>query len=112
MCDVRKSDSPVASQARCNQAVDSIAKSRENLLACYNYPIEHSRNLHTTNLVEGVFATIGPRTVQTRACPSRKRAFAIVLRLVLSQQQKCRRLSPLTKLVQVLEGVHFRLGVH
>ena len=61
--------------------------------------------------VESVFATVRLRTVKTRGCLSRKTAFAMVLQLVLSAQQKSSRLNGPKRLAQVIEGVQFRNGI-
>ena len=97
--------------ARFDKAVDCLVKDREDLLAFYDYPAEHWRHLPTTNPVESVFATVRLRTVKTRGCLSRKTAFAMVLQLVLSAQQKWRWLNGPKRLAQVLEGVQFRNGI-
>ena len=61
--------------------------------------------------MESVFAAVRLRTVKTRGCLIRKTAFAMVLQLVLSAQQKWRRLNGPKRLAQVIEGVQFRNGI-
>ena len=89
-----------------------LVEDGEDLLAFYDYPAEHWRHLRTTNPVESVSATVRLRTVKTRGCPSRKTAFAMVLQLVLSAQQKWRRLNGPKQLAHVIEGVQFKNGIH
>ena len=100
-----------AYEAKYEKAVECLAKDRDDLLAFYDYPAEHWRYLRTTNPIESVFATVRLRTVKTRGCLSRKTAFAMVLQLVLSAQEKCRRLNGPKRLAQVIEGVQFRNGI-
>ena len=91
--------------------MECLPKDREELLAFYHYRAEHWRHLRTTNPVESVFATVRLRTVETCGCLSRKTAFAMVLQLVLSAQQKWRRLNGHQRLAQLIEGVQFRDGI-
>ena len=91
--------------------MECLAKDREELLAFYDYPAEHWRHLRTTNPLESVFATVRLRRVKTRGCLSRKTAFAMVLQLVLSAQEKWRRLNGPKQLAQVIEGVQSRNGI-
>ena len=100
-----------AYEAKYEKAVECLAKDRDDLLAFYDYPAEHWRHLRTTNPIESVFATVRLRTVKTRECLSRKTAFAMVLQLVLSAQEKWRRLNGPKRLAQVIEGVQFRNGI-
>lgn len=100
-----------AYEAKYDKAVECLVKDREDLLAFYEYPAEHWRHLRTTNPIESVFATVRLRTVKTRGCLSRKTAFAIVLQLVLSAQEKWRRLNGPKRLAQVIEGVQFKDGI-
>ena len=100
-----------AYEAKYEKAVECLAKDRDDLLAFYDYPAEHWRHLRTTNPIESVFATVRLRTVKTRGCLSRKTAFAMVLQLVLSAQEKWRRLNGPKRLAQVIEGVQFRNGI-
>lgn len=58
-----------------------------------------------------MFATARLWTVETWGCLSRKTAFAMVLQLVLSAQQKLRRLNGPKRLAQVNKGVQFRTGI-
>ena len=93
------------------QAAECLAKDREELLAFYDFPAEHWRHLRPTNPIESVFATVRLRTVKTRGCLSRKTAFAMVYRLLLSAQGKWRRLNGTESLPKVIEGVQFEDGI-
>ena len=98
-------------QAKYPRAAECLAKDREELLAFYDFPAEHWRHLRTTNPIESVFATVRLRTVKTRGCLSRKTAFAMVYRLVLSAQGRWRRLNGTESLPKVIEGVEFKDGI-
>lgn len=100
-----------ARQAKYPRAAECMAKDREELLAFYDFPAEHWRHLRTTNPIESVFATVRLRTVKTRGCLSRKTAFAMVYRLVLSAQGKWRRLNGTESLPKVIDGVEFKDGI-
>ena len=93
------------------RAAECLVKDREELLAFYDFPAEHWRHLRTTNPIESVFATVRLRTVKTRGCLSRKTAFAMVYRLLLSAQGKWRRLNGTESLPKVIEGVKFEDGI-
>jgi len=93
------------------RAAECLTKDREELLAFYDFPAEHCRHLRTTNPIESVFATVRLRTVKTRGCLSRKTAFAMVYRLLLSAQGKWRRLNGTESLPKVIEGVKFEDGI-
>ena len=93
------------------RAAECLTKDREELLAFYDFPAEHWRHLRTTNPIESVFATVRLRTVKTRGCLSRKTAFAMVYRLLLSAQGKWRRLNGTESLPKVIEGVQFEDGI-
>ena len=93
------------------RAAECLTKDREELLAFYDFPAEHWRHLRTTNPIESVCATVRLRTVKTRGCLSRKTAFAMVYRLMLSAQGKWRRLNATESLPKVIEGVKFEDGI-
>ena len=97
--------SPERVGAEVPEAAECLTKDREELLAFYDFPAEHWRHLRTTNPIESVFATVRLRTVKTRGCLSRKTAFAMVYRLLLSAQGKWRRLNGTESLPKVIEGV-------
>ena len=98
-------------EAKDEQEAECLVDDREDLLAFYDYPAEHWRQLRTTNPEESVFATVRLRTLKTRERLSRKTACAMVLELVLSARQKWRHLNGPKRLAQVIEGVQFRNGI-
>ena len=88
-----------AYETKYEKAVECLVKDREGLLAFFVCPAEHWRHLRTTNLIQGVLATVRPRTVETRGCLSRKTAFSAVL----SAHEKWRRLNGPKRLAELLE---------
>jgi len=69
-------------------AVGKLVKDRDELLAFYEYPVEHWKHIQTTNRIESVFATVRNRTRKTKGCLNRKTALAMVFRLMMSAKKK------------------------
>lgn len=62
-------------------------------------------------LLASVFARVRLQTVKTRRSLSCKTAFAMALQLVLSAEEKWRRLNGAKRLAKVIEGVRSRNGI-
>jgi transposase-like protein len=81
------------------------------LLTFYDFPAEHWKHIRTTNPIESVFATVRNRTRKTKGCLSRKTAFAMVFKLMMSAKKKWRKLSGTNQLPEVIQGVEFKEGI-
>ncbi len=98
-------------QAKYPKAARSLAKDRDVLLACYDFPAEHWVDIRTTNPIESTFATVRLRTAKTRGCLSRETASTMVFKLTLCAQRTWRRLNGSNWLAEVIAGVKFEDGI-
>ncbi|WP_431676043.1 IS256 family transposase [Kitasatospora sp. KL5] len=76
--------------AKFPKAVAKITDDREELLAFYDFPLEHWIHLRTTNPIESTFATVRLRTKVTKGAGSRAAGLAMVFKLVESAQSRWR----------------------
>jgi len=97
-------------EAKYPKAMECLAKDKESLLAFYDFPAEHWTHLRTTNPIESVFATVRLRTKKTKNCGSRKTTLAMAYKLMVTAQEKWRRLRGYRLLADVIEGVKFKDG--
>ena len=86
------------------------AKDRDLLLTFHDFPAEHWRHIRTTNPIESTFATVRPRTIETKGCLSRKTALTMVFKLCQSAQKKWRRLNGHQQLAEIIKAVKFKDG--
>ena len=96
--------------AKYSQAMECLAKDREELLAFYDYPAEHWVHIRTTNPIESAFATVRLRTKRSRNCGSRNTTLAMVFKLLQSAQKRWKRIKGFRKLELVVNNVRFRDG--
>ena len=94
-----------------DKAVAKLVKDRDALLAFYDYPAEHWKHIRTSNPIESTFATVRHRTKRTKGCLSRETGLAMAFRLMMSAQEKWRKLDGRNRLPEVISGVEFRDGV-
>jgi len=93
------------------KAVACLAKSRDELLAFYDFPAEHWIHLRTSNPIESVFATVRHRTVRTKGALSQKTAKLMVFTLIQAASKKWLRLKGRNQLPKLIEGIKFNDGV-
>ncbi len=98
-------------QAKYPKAARCLAKDRDALLACYDFPAEHWVHIRTTNPIESTFATVRLRTAKTRGCLSRETASTMVFKLTLCAQRTWRKLNGSTWMAEVIAGVKFENGI-
>ncbi|MBB3189834.1 IS256 family transposase [Halomonas cerina] len=96
--------------AKYPQAMECLAKDRDELLAFYDFPAEHWVHLRTTNPIESTFATVRLRTKRSRNCGSRDTTLAMVFKLLQTAQKRWRRIKHFQKLELVVSGVKFQDG--
>ena len=97
--------------AKYPQACECLAKDRDELLTCYDFPAEHWKHLRTTNPIESTFATVRHRTIRSKGCLSNKTALAMVFKLVEGAQKRWRRLDGHNQLPKLIQGVKFTDGI-
>src|SRR4051812_13945002 len=88
-----------------------LIKDRDALLAFYEFPAEHWKHLHTTNVIESSFATVRHRTVRSKGCLSNKTALAMIVKLADAAEKSWRRLDGNNLLPKVILGVKFNDGI-
>ena len=93
------------------KAVACLAKSRDELLAFYDFPAEHWIHLRTSNPIESVFATVRHRTVRTKGALSQKTAKLMAFTLIQAASKKWLRLKGRNQLPKLIEGIKFNDGV-
>lgn len=97
-------------QDKYPQAMDCLAKDRDELLAFYDYPSEHWVHIRTTNPIESTFATVRLRSKRSRNCGSRATTLAMVFKLLQSAQKRWKRIKGFSKLELVVNNVRFQDG--
>jgi putative transposase len=97
--------------AKWDKAVAKLVKDRDALLTFYDFPAEHWKHIRTSNPIESTFATVRHRTRRTKGCLSRKTGLAMAYRLMMSAQNKWRKLDGQNRLPELIEGVEFRDGI-
>ena len=94
-----------------DKAVAKMVKDREVLLTFYDYPAEHWKHIRTSNPIESTFATVRHRTKRTKGCLSRRTGLAMAFKLMMSAQNKWRKLDGQNRLPEIIQGVEFRDGL-
>ena len=94
-----------------DKAVAKLVKDREVLLTFYDYPAEHWKHIRTSNPIESTFATVRHRTKRTKGCLSRRTGLAMAFKLMMSAQNKWRKLDGQNRLPEIIQGVEFRDGL-
>ena len=62
------------------------------MLAFYDFPAEHWKDLRTTNVIESSLATVRHRRVRSKGCLSNKTALAMIFKLAEAAEKSWRRL--------------------
>ena len=94
-----------------DKAVAKLVKDRDVLLSFYDFPAEHWKHIRTSNPIESMFATVRHRTGKTKGCLSRKTGLAMAFRLMISAQDKWRKLDGANRLPEIVQGIEFRDGI-
>ena len=94
-----------------DKAVGKLTKDRDVLLAFYDFPAEHWKHIRTTNPIESTFATVRHRTGKTKGCLSRKTGLAMAFKLMMSAQNKWRKLDGANRMPEIIEGIAFKDGI-
>ena len=97
--------------AKYPQAVECLAKDREELMTFYDFPAEHWAHLRTTNPIESTFATVRLRTVKTKGCGTRLATLTMVFKLAKSAEKRWRKLNAHEKVRDVMEGIRYEDGM-
>jgi putative transposase len=93
------------------KAVVKITDDVDELLAFYDYPVEHWVHLRTTNPIESTFATVRHRTKVTKGPGSRAAGLAMAFKLIESAQARWRAVNAPHLVALVRAGASFVNGV-
>jgi putative transposase len=96
--------------ARYPKAVETLTKDQDELLTFFDFPAEHWIHLRTTNPIESPFATVKARTKKTKGAGSRNAGLAMAFKLLLSAEQRWRRVNAPHLVALVRAGVKFPDG--
>jgi len=78
-------------EAKYPKATLTLQKDRDELLAFYDFPVQHWQSLRTTNLIESTFGTICHRTKRSKGCLTRNGMLHMMFKLAECAQNKWRR---------------------
>jgi transposase-like protein len=96
--------------AKFPKAVAKITDDLDELLAFYDYPVEHWIHLRTTNPIESTFATVRHRTKITRGPGSRAAGLAMAFKLIEAAQDRWRAINGPHLVALVRAGARFVNG--
>jgi putative transposase len=94
-----------------DKTVECLINDRDALLAFYDFPAEHWKHLHTTNVIESTFATVRHRTMRSKGCLSNKTALAMIFKLAEAAERNWRRLNGHNQLPKIILGIKFSDGI-
>ena len=93
------------------QAVETLERDWERLVAFYAFPQEHWKHLRTTNPVESPFAAVRLRTAAGKRYKKVANATALIWRVLLVAERSFRRLDHPELLPEVAQGATYEDGV-
>ncbi|MGG2141831.1 IS256 family transposase [Symbiopectobacterium sp. RP] len=94
--------------AKYPAAMKKLEKAREELLAFYDFPLEHWASIRTTNPIESAFATVRLRSRRAKNGGSRETTLSMVFKLFQSAQKSWNRLRGFDLLTLVVSNVQFK----
>lgn len=92
------------------KAVECLKSDLEALLTFFDFPKEHWVHLRTTNPIESTFAPTKARTKKTKGAGSRQAGLALAFKLLITAQERWRRLNAPHLMEFVALGVRFEDG--
>ena len=95
---------------RYPNAVETLEKDREHLMAFYRFPAAHWKHIRSTNVIESVFATVRLRTYKTKGLGTRNATIAMTFKLVQEAEKRWRRIAGWKLLELVQTGRVFKDG--
>ena len=90
-------------EAKHPKAVNCLVKSKDELLAFYDFPAEHWIHIRTTNPIESLFATIRLRTKRTKGHGSVKTALTMAFKLAQCAEKNWNKLRGSQLLADVID---------
>ena len=92
-------------------AVETLTKDRDQLMAFYSFPAAHWKHIRTTNVIESVFATVRLRTYKTQGMGTHRATIAMAFKLIQEAQKTWRKIAKWQQLELVQAGRAFKDGV-
>lgn len=92
------------------KAEASLTRHSDKLLAFYDYPAEHWRQLRTTNPIESMFSTLRRRTGKMRGQLGKRRLGALILKLAQTATSNMHALPHADKIKLLMDGGRFKDG--
>ncbi len=93
--------------AKYPKAVASLRRDEVELLTFFDFPAEHWVHLRTGNVIESPFATVRLRQRVTKGAGSRQKGLLMAFKLLLTAQERWRRISAAHLIPLVRAGIGF-----
>jgi putative transposase len=97
--------------AKYPKAVTSLRRDEAELLAFFDFPVEHRPHLRTGNVIESPFATVRLCQRVTKGAGSRLKGLLMAFQLLAMAERRWRRINAPGLMPLVRAGVPFRDGV-
>ncbi len=91
-------------------AVETLEKDWDQLVAFYDFPKEHWKHLRTTNVVESPFASVRLRTGAAKRFKKVPNATVLIWKVLMIAERRFRRLDAPELLADVYDGRTFTDG--
>ena len=98
-------------QAKYPKAAERLTRDEDELLAFYDFPVEHWVHIRTTNPIESTFATVRHRTKRSKGCLSMATTELMVFKMNKEAEKTWLRLRGKNQLPKLIIGVKFNDGV-
>jgi putative transposase len=98
-------------QAKYPKAAERLTRDEDELLAFYDFPVEHWVHIRTTNPIESTFATVRHRTKRSKGCLSMATTELMVFKMIKEAEKTWLRLRGKNQLPKLIIGVKFNDGV-
>jgi transposase-like protein len=92
------------------EAVETLEKDWDQLVAFYDFPKEHWKHLRTTNVVESPFASVRLRTAAAKRFKKVPNATVLIWKVLILAERRFRRLDAPELLADVYDGRMFTDG--
>ena len=88
---------------RYPKAVACLQESVDVLFAYFHFPRQHWKSIKSTNVIESLFSAVKLRTDAARRIPKRESALYLVFKLLLTQQQRLKKIHGYRLVTQTIE---------
>jgi len=88
---------------RYPKAVACLQESLDVLFSYFHFPRQHWKSIKSTNVIESLFSAVKLRTDAARRIPKRESALYLVFKLLLTQQQRLKKIHGYRLVSQTIE---------